>query len=156
MRALTVEELEFVSGGEEVVVTAKRNPVTPGWNVIYAEDMYLFPWTQSFNSYLSDSGFSGFETVGVDFDLSEQQARLAAFLANTTRTRNADGTVTITFKVPVTIIGNVPFYGDYTLKVQAGDKVTGSDSKGGARGGPNGIPDLLDSLIEGQSIIRWG
>jgi hypothetical protein len=154
MRALTMDELEFVSGGEDdpaeiVTVTGVPNGPTPGWGVLYPEDLALTG--QIIGDYISTGEFS-LTNIGNN----AQKARIATFLANTTRTVNSNGTVTVTFNVPVSITGNVPLFGTYQFSGQAGDRITGTDKGGGARGGPNGIPDLLDKILNSGATIRWG
>lgn len=158
MRALTMDELGFVSGGDDtVIVTGPRylNRILEEMNSLdYDPEDFGFNLMGGGGGGGIGAGESGeFTLTGLN---AAQRARLAAFLANTTRTRNANGTVTVTFNLRVSISGNVPFYGNYQFNGQAGDNLTGSDRSGGSQGGANGIPDLLDALISGGGTITWG
>lgn len=152
MRALTMDEVGFVSGGDDgpVVVTAPRNPaVTPGWGVIYPDDLALSGMT------IMDLISTGeFIFTGSGGGQTAQQ-REAQFRANTRIERTADGLVKVTFLRDVLISANVPTVGQTAALLQAGSVIVGEDRSGGRGGSANGIPDILDRALSYNGGLTW-
>jgi hypothetical protein len=149
MRALTKEELQAVCGGDggTVVVTAPRPlELPPGTDLM---------------TWIFGPGWDAQE-LGTDYYLNtasrnNRDHRRAEFLRNTTISRNPDGTLTVTFNTTVTVTGSVPLTpGSNSLTITTGSSFTGTDRTGGTRGSPNGVPDLLDMIIDNARTIRWG
>ncbi|GIU68081.1 hypothetical protein [Candidatus Phycosocius spiralis] len=152
MRALTVEELEFVSGGEAdppIIVTGKRNPVTPGWGVIYPDDLAM--WGLDIMDFVNTGEFV---LTGGGGSSSEQIAkRQAEFLRKVKVERLANNMVRITFNRDVTFSAQTPL-GNMIGTVKAGSTFEGPDKKGGPRGA-NGIPDVIDGLLAYDGGVTW-
>lgn len=157
MRALTMEELEFVSGGEDdpaeiVTVTGVPNGPTPGWGVLYPEDLAMLGLTIS--DYTSSGDF-----VLVAGGGSSSQAinrRTQQFLQNVKIERLANNQVRVTLNRDVIFSGNhFLLGGDAVGLVKAGSIIVGTDTAGGPRGRANGIPDFIDKALSYEGGVVW-
>lgn len=65
--------------------------------------------------------------------------------------------VKVTWKGKVYIKGFIPGFGTYEARNDANQSYTGPDKTGyGLFSGPNGVPDMFDTLLKGGAKIVWG